>query len=410
MTVSSSGAVMGNRVFFAADPDGNGEELWVSDGTATGTRALFDLAPGPTASYVYGTTVVGTGVYFAASTPGTASQLYRYDTVTQVTTALTADGDGSVDSGAQALAGRLLFFVNGPLTGREPWVSDGTANGTMPLRDILPGVMGSIGATARHFAVLETSGLAVFAANDGVLGSELWRTDGTAAGTVLLKNINPGAAGSNPRNFLAAGNLVYFSAETDSEGTELWVTDGTAAGTRSLGDLHPGVASGQGFPLGVLDLGPTAPTGPTAGADTLIGTGGADTINGLGGDDSITGLAGPDRLSGSGGDDRISGGAGADRINGGTGNDRLDGGAGNDRLTGDAGADRFVFAGRFGRDVVTDFSLRGDDRIDVSAFDLRFRDLDIRQDGDDAVIRIGRNRITLQDIQADDLTAGDFRL
>jgi serralysin len=128
------------------------------------------------------------------------------------------------------------------------------------------------------------------------------------------------------------------------------------------------------------------------GANRIEGGGGNDTIFGRGGNDSLLGASGRDKLNGDGGSDRI------------------DGGTGNDIVTGNAGADRFVFAGKFGRDTVTDFSLGDGDTIDLSDRNLRFNALTIRQDDDDAVIVIGKNRITLADIQADDLTAADFRL
>ncbi|MBM7518208.1 ELWxxDGT repeat protein [Nocardioides nitrophenolicus] len=72
----------------------------------------------------------------------------------------------------------------------------------------------------------------LFAADDGVHGRELWRTDGTAAGTRMVKDLAPGADGSWPGAFVTFGDVVYFSARS-APGTEdgLWRTDGTAAGT-----------------------------------------------------------------------------------------------------------------------------------------------------------------------------------
>ena len=89
----------------------------------------------------------------------------------------------------------------------------------------------------------------VFAADDGSSGNELWITDGTGAGTSLLKNIRPGSAGSNPQTFFASENLVYFVADDGTHGYELWKTDGTAGGTEMLKDLETG-SNGSG----VLDM------------------------------------------------------------------------------------------------------------------------------------------------------------
>ena len=73
-----------------------------------------------------------------------------------------------------------------------------------------------------------------FAANDGIHGSELWRSDGTAAGTFMVKDVQPGAAASNPYEITAANGNIYFSATTLAYGQEPWVSNGTASGTHLL--------------------------------------------------------------------------------------------------------------------------------------------------------------------------------
>ena len=61
-----------------------------------------------------------------------------------------------------------------------------------------------------------------FAASDGIHGSELWKTDGTASGTVLVKDIDPGSAGSNVKGIVNVNGTLYFSANDGTHGTELW--------------------------------------------------------------------------------------------------------------------------------------------------------------------------------------------
>ena len=84
--------------------------------------------------------------------------------------------------------------------------------------------------------------------NDGSHGDELWKSDGTEAGTVLVKDIRVGSAGSVPGPITAVGGKVCFTASdgTDSSlgqtGTELWVSDGTAAGTVLVKDIAPGIS------------------------------------------------------------------------------------------------------------------------------------------------------------------------
>ncbi len=83
----------------------------------------------------------------------------------------------------------------------------------------------------------------IFAVDDGVSGVELWKSDGTAVGTVLVKDIDSGAAGSSPTNLTNVNGVVYFDAIDDSHGNELWKSDGTAAGTVLVKDIRSGTGS-----------------------------------------------------------------------------------------------------------------------------------------------------------------------
>ena len=89
--------------------------------------------------------------------------------------------------------GTLYFTAFDPLNGTELWKSDGTAAGTTLVKDIYPGADGSYPAFLTN-----VNGTLFFRANDGTKGRELWKSDGTAAGTTLVKDIYPGAGGSGP--------------------------------------------------------------------------------------------------------------------------------------------------------------------------------------------------------------------
>src|SRR5205823_14267370 len=77
-------------------------------------------------------------------------------------------------------------------------------------------------------------GFLYFDADDGAHGYELWRTDGTAAGTAMVADVNPGPGGSDARDFAAAGDKLFFLADDGTNQRQLYVTDGTAAGTHPL--------------------------------------------------------------------------------------------------------------------------------------------------------------------------------
>lgn len=130
---------------------------------------------------------------------------------------------------------RIFVTAQQPGVGQEPVVVDSVSGLVTPLGDILPGVQSSLSSEF----VDSGAGWGVFRANNGQVGDELWVTDGTADGTDLLVDINPGADGSTPRNFYVFGGLVYFVASDGVNGREIWHTDGTAAGTALLRDINP---------------------------------------------------------------------------------------------------------------------------------------------------------------------------
>lgn len=134
-----------------------------------------------------------------------------------------------------------LFTANNGTNGAELWRTDGTTAGTALVKDIYSGSYGSSPGALTELG----NGRVVFTANDGVHGNELWVTDGTAAGTSLLKNIDPAdpAYGGNPVNITALGDGRAVFTTTISrlnDSGDLWVTDGTAAGTVQIEDIYSG--------------------------------------------------------------------------------------------------------------------------------------------------------------------------
>jgi ELWxxDGT repeat protein len=113
------------------------------------------------------------------------------------------------------------------------WKSDGTAKGTVLAADIVPG------ATSSNPAALTNVNGTIFFSADTGSGRELWKSNGTAAGTTLVRDINP-TGHSFPSNLTNASGTLYFAADDGTHGAELWKSNGTAAGTTLVRDINPG--------------------------------------------------------------------------------------------------------------------------------------------------------------------------
>ncbi|HEY2354847.1 MAG TPA: ELWxxDGT repeat protein [Gaiellaceae bacterium] len=256
-------------LYFSANDGSTGPELWKSDGTAAGTVRVKDIRPGPGGSLRYGaqfTNVNGT-LFFTADDGTAGAELWKSDGTT-AGTVLVKDihpGDasynyGSYPSSLTNVNGTLFFAATDGTTGTELWKSDGTAAGTVQVKDINPGSGSSIGGGRGYgTSLLNVNGTLFFTANDGTTGTELWKSDGTDAGTVQVSDINPGSASSISSygaNLTNINGTVFFTADDGTTGTELWKSDGTMAGTVQVKDINPGSGGsfGSGYYTSSADL------------------------------------------------------------------------------------------------------------------------------------------------------------
>lgn len=139
--------------------------------------------------------------------------------------------------------GTLIFRATDGTNGVELWKSDGTSAGTLMLKDINTTTSAASNSNAQNFTIFNNQ--LYFNASNGTTanGAELWKTDGTSAGTILVKDIQNGTGGSNPQSLTVLNaTTMLFAANDGTNGTELWKTDGTESGTANVVD-QPGTGN-----------------------------------------------------------------------------------------------------------------------------------------------------------------------
>ncbi len=240
------------QAIFRAEDTTHGIELWTTDGTSAGTMLLKDIATGanawgPNSSYPQNFTVLANGRAVFAASYGTDRKGLWVTDGTVAGTMLVKDGY-YWDVFAVLPNGQAIFRDEDTTYGTELWITDGTSAGTTLVKDIAPGVDASgqpNGSSPSDFAVLP-NGQAVFTAKDGTNfyeSRELWVTDGTSAGTMLVKDISTGVDSNGYPNrsrhfgLTAIDANVYFWAD-GVNGAEPWVTDGTSANTKLVADIN----------------------------------------------------------------------------------------------------------------------------------------------------------------------------
>lgn len=235
----------GESLFFVATDPTHGRELWRSDGTAAGTELARDIWPGAAGAQPSSLTAVGDAVFFFARSGESTLELWKADAAGTALVKRLDQEPASPIRNVFDLNGVFLFSHEDPAHGLELWRSDGTEAGTFLVQDIVPGPAGGLGSSFQSFERLGDSIL--FLAHDGIHGAELWRSDGTAAGTALVRDIRRGPKGQEwktplPFSIAAAGGVAFLTARDGIHGHELWRTDGSRKGTYLARDIRPGPA------------------------------------------------------------------------------------------------------------------------------------------------------------------------
>ena len=133
-------------------------------------------------------------------------------------------------------ASNILFLkADDGIHGDELLKSDGTEAGTTLVKDIYGGAEDS-----DIYDITSVDGFVIFQADDGTYGRELWKSDGSSEGTSLVKDIYPGESNGRPYGITEVNGVAYFIAEDGNYDTELWRTDATSEGTVMVsGDVNP---------------------------------------------------------------------------------------------------------------------------------------------------------------------------
>jgi ELWxxDGT repeat protein len=114
----------------------------------------------------------------------------------------------------------LYFRASDGVSGDELWKSDGTDAGTVRVKDIRSGSLSS-----NIDSLTNVGGTLYFQANDGVNGDALWKSDGTDAGTVLVKDFTGDSVGGGPASITEANGRLFVVTTTERFGTEIWVAN-----------------------------------------------------------------------------------------------------------------------------------------------------------------------------------------
>lgn len=224
-------------LFFAAqDTVRHLDRLWRTDGSQAGTVPVADVGPTSDPYNITQLTDADGLLYFVSTGRQDRSELWRSDGQPAGTYLIHDIGPLAHNIANLTALGRRVLFTAHNATGNELWVSYGSDQATGQIADINPG-----SADSNPSGLIAYRNTIYFAADDGQHGVELWRSDGTVAGTALLKDINPlPGQSSAPGDFVVMGNVLYFIADDGVHGRELWRSDGTANSTYLVRDSVAG--------------------------------------------------------------------------------------------------------------------------------------------------------------------------
>lgn len=216
-----------DKAYFLANNSINGPELWQSDGTETGTVMVEDFYKNSNDVEMVPIGVTDKYLFYAAAV-NDVWKLYVTDG-TRDKVREVGSGEINIKSKGVVAGGQAYFIKDGLYGIKELWVTDGDWQPRL-IKEFLHNWNGH----TESFAVLNDT--VYFTASTLENGTEIWKTDGTVEGTVLVQDLFPGTVGSDPRNLKVVGNRLYFSAFHPKYGRELFYIEDTTATPWPLSD------------------------------------------------------------------------------------------------------------------------------------------------------------------------------
>jgi ELWxxDGT repeat protein len=241
-------------LLFSAGTDPFARTLWKSNGTEESTRMVHPVNPQAALDSFQVYVAIGHNLFYSAdSTDG--GELWKSNGTSAGTMRvkdILAGPNSTTSTLLNNVNGLLLFMGNGTGGQWGLWRSDGTEAGTTFVH---PASVSNIPAptTASDFAIVVGSNF-YFRNQDVNSGSELWKSDGTTMGTMLVKDTWRGRSGGSPQSLTDVNGTLFFTALDDSVRRKLWISDGTEQGTRVVKDTGYFSFSPNSEPLQLVNV------------------------------------------------------------------------------------------------------------------------------------------------------------
>ena len=258
-----------DRVLFSGYQEGSGSELWVSYGVNSASspeksnRQLMEIRSGADGSSPHDFFQLNDAVLFSAHDGAHGDELWITDGTASGTELFKDIYGGSISSNPSsftALGNQAIFVANSAEYGNELWITDGTSAGTHVLKDLTPRQNNEVRHSNPTF-LSAAGGFVYFRADDLDGIQSVWRTDGTSAGTEKVSPLDPtsilgwkdkvvfsseddqllwGTSSSdlksisglsNFRNLRATSDMLFFEAFDSTEGHGLYSFDGNEQGS-----------------------------------------------------------------------------------------------------------------------------------------------------------------------------------